>query len=503
MTSPINADREPFPRWLPYAAAAVAGIVVWSGLPLGVPGEWTWSGRPIGFLFSPSMLIAGLAVTAYLGASFGVSQLVQRERLATGWAAALVGVLATGLLLAFQASIPGVSGLMRSPFVLFDFRATGYFTESRPQQDDLPGFLRGYEATVAEGDYLHQGTHPPGLITGYILLGRLVQQVPAVRQFSEAIRSPEAVDTFEVLATYPTAPTPDEAAVLHLFGLLTTAAAAAAVVPLAILIARIQPSDAAVRLASLWPLVPAVAIFLPKSDALLPVIPLSIAVLYVAALERTDRTRLLYAVAAGLAAGLGLLISLAVLPIYAAIALAPLSPRRLRTDWPVIAAGAAGVAAWIVVFAGIGTNLPAIWLHNVQNHAAFYDHNVRTTWLWGLVNPVEGAIAASLPMVAVATWQFATVSDRRSLRHPVGRLVVGVAAAWVVLWLSGKNQGEAGRLWLLLMPWPIVAIAVSGSTLSKRRWWHLAVAVSIAAVLVVVRIDGFGLLDQLQPTAAG
>ena len=79
----------------------------------------------------------------------------------------------------------------------------------------------------------------------------------------------------------------------------------------------------------------------------------------------------------------------------------------------------------------------------------------------------------------------------------VTRVVIGVGVAWVILWLSGKNQGEAARLWLLLMPWPIAALGCFVRSMSVRTWWHLALATSVAAVLVVIRIDGFGLLDQL------
>ena len=494
----------PVPWWLGYAAAGVSGLIVWSGLPLGVPGEWTWSVRPIEFLLSPSVLLAIAAIAFYLAAAAGLSRLVADGRVMPVVAACGVSLMAIGLLLALQLGIPGVSGLMRSPFVLFDFRATGYFTESRERVDDLGGFLRGYEATVAKGDYLHQGTHPPGLITGYILLGRLVKAVPAVRSFSEAIRSPEASDTLAVLADYPTPPTPDEAATLHLFGLLTVAAAAAAIIPLASLIARVSPAADAIRLAALWPLVPALAVFLPKSDALLPVIPLAVAVLYLRALEGQGQPRLLLAYLSGIVSGFGLLISLAVLPVYAAVALAPLSPKRLRADWPVIAAGVGGVATWLIGFAVIGVDLPAIWIQNLRNHATFYDHNERTAWLWGAINVVEAAIATSLPIVAAAVWRAKwQIGVGIGPITPVARVVIGVGVVWVVLLVSGKNQGEAARLWLVLMPWLIAAIGCPATPLTARTWWHLAIAAGLAAVLVVVRVDGFGLLDQIGSVGSG
>ena len=40
----------------------------------------------------------------------------------------------------------------------------GYFEQARYVMRDVPSYLAGYEKRMAQGDYLHLGTHPPGLI---------------------------------------------------------------------------------------------------------------------------------------------------------------------------------------------------------------------------------------------------------------------------------------------------------------------------------------------------
>ncbi|MBR9803769.1 hypothetical protein GYB59_19695, partial [bacterium] len=50
-------------------------------------------------------------------------------------------------------------------------RMSGYFTQVATTNESLSEFLDGYEEEVRQGDYLHQGTHPPGLPVGF-LLGR-------------------------------------------------------------------------------------------------------------------------------------------------------------------------------------------------------------------------------------------------------------------------------------------------------------------------------------------
>src|SRR5262249_50371344 len=104
------------------------------------------------------------------------------------------------------------------------------------------------------------------------------------------------------------------------------------------------------------------------------------------------------------------------------------------------------LAAWIA----FGLNLPAVWWLNLQNHAGFYSHFSRTWWKWLLVNPIEFAFAAGGPRggsaARVAVLQV-PVHGRAAPQHVWAGL-----ATLGLLWLSGKNMGEAARLWIFLMP---------------------------------------------------
>ncbi|MEX0585057.1 MAG: hypothetical protein WD176_00335, partial [Pirellulales bacterium] len=154
-------------------------------------------------------------------------------------------------------------------------------------------------------------------------------------------------------------------------------------------------------------------------------------------------------------------------------------------------------------------NLPRVWSWNVANHALFYEHNVRTWWKWLLINPVEAGLAAGGPLALVAI--VGAVRSRGTRLFP---LVAATAVVWGLLWISGKNMGEAARLWLLFQPWVVVAAAgalgdrrgvgldpagqAAGLNLAARKyaWFALLAVQAIACIATVTRVDGFD-FDQM------
>ena len=71
---------------------------------------------------------------------------------------------------------------------------------------------------------------------------------------------------------------------------------------------------------------------------------------------------------------------------------------------------------------------------------------------------------------------------------------------WGLLWLTGKNSGEAARLWILFLPWLVWLatirldeIALSCTDLRRRErhllaWFGTQFVVSL---LTVIRVSGF------------
>ena len=130
--------------------------------------------------------------------------------------------------------------------------------------------------------------------------------------------------------------------------------------------------------------------------------------------------------------------------------------RAPRSDW-VARIGAAAIG-WAIPVGSVAlgrVNLLRVWSWNYRNHAGFYEHYTRTYWKWLLVNPIELAFALAAPLVLAAVLGIAFRELRAGWRRRAAGPYWCLTAVWVLLWLSGKNMGEAARLWLILMPWAV------------------------------------------------
>lgn len=448
--------------------ALTVGLLWWSERPLGVAGEWTWPRIPFSGETAWGWLLAALAAAVYIalsavgGRRFAVGSPARRA----AWISVLA-VAAFAWLIVVQSAVPGIAGLSKTPFVLYYPRSSGYFWQARYEVRDTRSFLAGYEELLAERDYLHIGTHPPGLtllfraLLGLLngsprLTGAILATEPAaVREAAEAIRANAAVSGREFQAV-------DEAS-LWLAALLAHAAAAATVVPLYLLLAMLVERPLAWYAAACWPLVPAVAVFLPKSDAAYPLLSILGPYLWLSGWKSRSLMR---CGLAGLTLLAGMLFSLAFAPVAAITGLAtllgetrwrPAERQPARWSWS-LKSLAAAAAAFFLPCLGLwwayDLNLPRVWLWNAANHALFYEHHARTWWKWLLVSPVEIAVAAGGPLACLAAIGMASARQT-----PARTLIVPLVVVWGALWLSGKNLGEAARLWLLLMPWLTIPAA--------------------------------------------
>ena len=144
-------------------------------------------------------------------------------------------------------------------------------------------------------------------------------------------------------------------------------------------------------------------------------------------------------------------------------------------------------------------NLFKVWRLNLENHAGFYAQSVRTWSAWFAVSPLELAMAVGLPLAAIAivtlvqAMSSIRVSNPKSVTN--GRLfALACALTWICLWLSGKNMGEAARLWCFLTPWcAIIAAQVvnADAVNSQKTWLLLLVAQLVIATITVGRVSGF------------
>ena len=268
--------------WIGLAVVAVGSLaILWlTPIPLGVPSEWEWRRIPVSTREWSVLLLSAISALAvggiYVGlAAIGAHRIDRTSTLQTAvW---LSGLCAAGFgwLWVVQDSPARTEHTTAKWFWVLYYPGTeGYYDEARHRMNDVPSYLADYQRRMADGDYLHFGTHPPGLILFHRALINLCEASPGLRDFlvqtqSTAFRdAADATEQAEKNGLRPVTPT-DRAAV-WLAALITQAVAVATIVPLYLLVRRTQSKVTSWWTAALWPLVPSLAIFLPKSDALFP-----------------------------------------------------------------------------------------------------------------------------------------------------------------------------------------------------------------------------------------
>ncbi|WP_339907467.1 hypothetical protein [Symmachiella dynata] len=489
----------------------VSGAIWFTDIPLGIPGEWVWDriGPPLDW--GLTLIMAGVCGAIYFTYVWaGEARIVKCRSFETGlWLCGMV-LLGFGWLWVAQDAAPADRRFSKTAWVLYYPGASGYFTMARDHEQDFDEFLSGYETLMAEGDVLHVGTHPPGLFIAYHWLIETCRSSPnltAWLRFTEPASFSDAMDLIaQKYASTPQAMRPEHRAAIWLAALLTQFTAAATVIPLFLLILRDFTKQTAWLAVSLWPTVPALALFLPKSDALYPLLGVLIWYFWLTGWEQRSAWRSLLA---GGILLIGLTCSLAIIPVWVGLGIITLwrgwlcNPEQrvpgamaklwFSKTWAAIGFLLPGVALWWVT----GINLLTVWIWNYRNHAGFYAEYPRTYWKWLAVNPLEFCIAAGIPLACCAI-----LGGLRMLRSDSRSRLAGLVWTCLcvggLLWISGKNMGELARLWILLMPWLVwlaagsLAVDSEPSSLPIRSRWAAVFVLQLAVgIAMLMRVHGF------------
>ncbi len=503
------------------AATLVSLGILWSAeFTLGVPEEWVWdridyshnqSFDALGWLLA--IIVGGLCVLFFW---LGARRLVSCSKFESAcWlSGCLMGTFCWQW--AVLETMPVPFGASRIPFVLYYPRSSGYYFEARYEIDSIHEFLSNYESKMNEGDVLHVGTHPPGLFLFHYGILQFCQSNPKVSEFLISTQPQSVQIGFAQLAdnTMGTAASllPADHAAIWLAALLTQFMGIATVIPLYHL-ARLKYSrTTSWQAVAFWTFVPAVIVFLPKSDLLYPFIGATVLYLWIKGLTSN---LLRYALLAGLAIFIGMCLSLAMLPTIALVGLFTIwnafcdvsqggkTAVRSATTRYILTAAAAFILAVVVVSTVFDINLIRVWVSNLQNHARFYEEYDRTFWKWLVINPLEFAIASGVPLTLIALFAVqGSIQDRKRRFHPPH--IWCCLAIGTLLWISGKNMGEAARLWINFIPWlvwmsaPFFLIdensAQNHDRIARPATWILALVFQLAACLgTATCIDGFHL----------
>lgn len=486
------------------------GVLCLRAIPLGVPGEWTWARRAILEIDPVAIVIAGILASSYWVIA---QRLIDRssgppQSFAPLGPCLLALVWLGGMLLAF----PEFQGIGRSPTVLYYKRTEGYFWQAAFEVQDTRQYLTSYRDSISNGDnpdrYLHLGTHPPGLTLVYRGLLGLLERSPKLARGITALEPRSLRDSFATLREFPTPSggrlSAAHEATLWAATLLTLLATAVTAWPIYRLTERMSDPATACRAALFWPLVPSLLVFFPKSDLLCPLIATTSCWLW---LDGWSKSRWGRCLLAGSGFFVGLMLTLALAPVALLLVIQTVFERSTRrdefrdrpvkTDLLAVSLAVTGLVVPMVAVSWWGRcNVVAIWTENLKNHALFYDHNTRSFGLWLTVNPLEASLALGAPLACLVGWGlWAALQSRRR-----NSIAFSQSAAWLIvwgiLWLSGKNMGEAARLWIFLAPWPVMtaATAIKADRTSQR----IALALQMTACIVTVAvIDGFHFADLI------
>lgn len=486
-------------------------------MPLGVPSEWTWPRltRPDGFWSLFDRLVPALfAAVVLIGVSLFVDRRMERRSILFQ---CIVILVLWGMAFVWQAAArqaaPSPHRELRPLWILYDRYATGYFWQAR-EIASTDKWLAEYSDRMKHGDVLHEGTHPPGLVLWNRWALNVTQNSPEIAGWLLGTASGEQLSMFremETQAGFGKALTRPELAALQLTVLMSFAFSALLPVVVYSLLCLTGEAPAAWRAAVVSIAIPTLTVFSPRSDVLYATSGLMLMTLMLAAvLSSKQLVRILFAILCGVWMFCCLTFSLAHVPVLVA-GLIFLVVRLLCERWVpsntdrsvsqmAISAGvalAAFVCCVFVFWKASQCNLADVWIQNLRNHEAFYDQSPRTWWKWLLVNPLELTLAAGVGLSLMAikgVWDsIRTVVRRDSVTANV-QLTLAMFLTWLLLWLSGKNMGEAARLWCFLTPWVVVASAAAGAGFSLRdrsAWlWILAVQ-CIASVLTTGLVSGY------------
>jgi hypothetical protein len=440
-------------------AALVAGFAVAlrsGAMPLGIRGEWEWLRVPAGPGWA-DVFLAGAAVMGYAALAAVGMKVLQKKESRRREAVALVGLL--GASVAVQVILPSGApvgyGLTRWAVVLHSPGSSGYYTVARRQVGDAWRFLADYPEWIRHQDALHVGTHPPGLFLVEHTLLRWMETRPGLaRRVLDHL--PESVTQgFRMIGPVPSA----DRAAIALTAALTWLACAATVVPLYLLARASLSAPAAWASAAFWPLVPSTILFQPDADTAFPLLSTTALALVAHASQTGGRRGILLATLAGMVLAVGMMFTLAFLPVglVAAIVLASASEATRSRRAVLIASTGAGFLALALAFWAIARADPfVIWWWNQKNHARFYVEFPRSYRAWVVANLIELAVALGLPATLGAIVGFLSIRQ-------APRAAWAALAVLVLLDLSGRNLSEVARLWLPLLP-PLLTASGLGLT---------------------------------------
>lgn len=462
----------------------IVAVDAWPGLrgPGPWPPSWRWLHQPLDFWAGGKGLVHLLLLGAYGGAVAGL----QWERSGGGTRVRLGLALAVLFMFVWQLAQVWVREQSLLDTLIFRTYApplNGYFL-APAQAEDVAWTLRNYAQAMPHFFGDKPETHPPGLFLFYLAFQRLFEALPSVSGWLGPIVRGWAIPGRDW-------PQLGEALLSSAFVTSWLQIGLTSLAPLTVYLALGQfrggvwgggvwggGADArrgwALFVALLLPLIPPLTLFVLQWDTVYPALGFLAWFLALRGQNRGDGwwdwlgAGLLLSLLTWLSFGnlvYGLLIGLHVLWRAGLDFSASGERLQLARFWP-LAAGLGlmglGVALpWLLAYLGWEMNFFALMDVALSRHYQIVTaQRVYTVWVW--MNLVDFALWLGPGMLLLGI--VGSVGSLRRAREVAAvRDVAGLGLIfWAVLLLlnfSGSTRGEIGRLWMFLMPFPVLLAA--------------------------------------------
>jgi hypothetical protein len=346
--------------------------------------------------------------------------------------------------------------------------------------------LRDWPAWMVRAEDIssHMAISPPGYP---LLYGLAAQALGALPGLARALAAPIRAWQCHHVALMAL---DDHLLATAWLGIVSPLWGALAVIPLYRLAQREGNESPARWVCALWALVPSLGIFTGLLTTPYPLFAVSCCAL----LGRGVATRNpIWALLAGVTLALGVLFSLALLPLGLTLALwALLEVRRKYADVRVrlsnlallAGAGLLGAGGVAGLYTLIAQHSP--WEVFASSLAFHLGHIERPYWPWVVLHSWDYLLFFGPVLTGLSLWGL------RHSRHGAGRLSLAAWLTLLVLVISGTGRGETGRIWLFFMPMTLLGAAAVLQRLSHRAALALGLAHSfwLLALVVVLRPVG-------------
>jgi len=429
----------------------------------GVPGQWTWSGRPPAASTIPRWWPSLVLLALLCGGGIWYDK--KWETLSQCHKTAVLIALATVIPL-LQIALKYIH--YRYPLEYYLYRTIGPhngFWQAAISIDNIWSYLSHYpdHMRAASGVFVHLPVHPPGNIVYLWVWRKFFEFVPTLgHNIAHSLRGYNCADLAFVALQ-------DSQIAAAVGQMITPLFSGLTIFPLYAWAKRLRDARTGWRAVLLFSFIPALGLFTMRWDSVYPFF----AVLAFAWLHRGLETgRVRWWFFAGLVVSLASFSSFGnatlapAVALYAALYLWQKSPGAMLRTWKSwLALLLGGYSIWGIYEALTGISVWDIFAITLETHLNLG----RTYWPWIFYNLYDlitfAGIPVGIPFVAQSVRAWLNVIRRQS--RPIELPALTVSGVVLALNFSGVVRGEVGRMWLIWMP--IVTLAAVLWLAEKRN----------------------------------